>query len=179
MCSRLNVLSLKKRNTNKNIYNCLGAYMSTCLYRLIIKSAQLQYCDFIKWKFVFCSFYSYYQRLVHTDIGLLIVIYLSEIMGEELWVGSYPIDSHYNDIILSAMASQITSLTIVHSSVYSGADQRKHQSSASLAFVWGIHRGPVNSPHKGPVTRNMFPFDDVIMGQIQWTSHAWNSVADC
>ena len=43
------------------------------------------------------------------------------------------------------------------------ADQRKHQSSASLAFVWGIHRRPVNSPHKWTVTRKMFPFDDVIM----------------
>ena len=60
-------------------------------------------------------------------------------------------------------ASQITSLTIVYSTVYSDADQNKHQSSASLAFVRGIHRGPVNSPHKGPVTRKMFPFDDVIM----------------
>ena len=49
------------------------------------------------------------------------------------------------------------------SSVCSCADQRKHQSSASLAFVGGIHRWPVNSPHKGPVTRKMFPFDDVIM----------------
>ena len=62
-----------------------------------------------------------------------------------------------------AMASQITSLTIVYSSFYSGANQRKHQSSASLAFVRGIHRWPVNSPHKGPVTRKMFPFGDVIM----------------
>ena len=44
-----------------------------------------------------------------------------------------------------------------------GADQRKHQSSSSLAFVRGIRRWPVNSPHKGPVTRKMFPFDDVIM----------------
>ena len=61
------------------------------------------------------------------------------------------------------MTFQITSLTIVYSTVYSGADQRKHQSSASLAFVWGIHREPVNSPHKGPVTRKLFPFDDVIM----------------
>ena len=61
------------------------------------------------------------------------------------------------------MPSQITSLMIVYSTVYSGADQRKHQSSASLGFVWGIHRGPVNSPHKWPVTRKMFPFDDVIM----------------
>ena len=64
---------------------------------------------------------------------------------------------------MGAMASQITSLTIVYSIVYSGADQSKHQSSASLAFVRGIHRGPVNSPHKRPVTRKMFPFDDVIM----------------
>ena len=64
---------------------------------------------------------------------------------------------------MGAMASQITSLTIVYAAVYSGADQSKNQSSASLAFVWGIHRGPVNSPHKWPVTRKMFPFDDVIM----------------
>ena len=64
---------------------------------------------------------------------------------------------------MSAMASQITSLTIVYSTVYSDPDQRKHQSSASLAFVWGIHRGPVNFPHKWPVTRKMFPFDDVIV----------------
>ena len=55
---------------------------------------------------------------------------------------------HYNDVIMGAMASQITSRTIVYSTVYSEADQRKHQSSASLAFVRGIHRGPVNSPHK-------------------------------
>ena len=61
------------------------------------------------------------------------------------------------------MASQITSLTIVYSTVYSGADQRTHQSSASMVFVRGIHRSPVNSPHKRPVTRKMFPFDDVIM----------------
>ena len=71
--------------------------------------------------------------------------------------------THYDDAIMGAIASQITSLTIVYSTVYSGADQNKHQSSASLAFVWGNHRGPVNSPHKWPVTRKMFPFDDVIM----------------
>ena len=40
---------------------------------------------------------------------------------------------------------------------------KKHQSSVSQAFVWGIHRSPVNSPHKGPVTWKMLPFDDVIM----------------
>ena len=71
--------------------------------------------------------------------------------------------THYNDVIMRAIASQITNLTIVYSTVYSGADQRKHESSASLAFVRGIHRGPVNSPHKWPVTRKVFPFDDVIM----------------
>ena len=70
---------------------------------------------------------------------------------------------NYNDVIMSTMASQITSLTSVYSTVYSDTDQRNHQSSASLAFVRGIHRWPVNSPHKGPVTRKMFPFDDVIM----------------
>ena len=70
---------------------------------------------------------------------------------------------YYGDVIIGAIASQITSLTIVYSTVYSDADRRKHQSSASLAFVWGIHRRPVNSPHKWPVTRKMFPFDDVIM----------------
>ena len=72
--------------------------------------------------------------------------------------------NHYDDVIMDTMASQITSLAIVYSTVYSGADQRKHQSSASLAFVRGIHRRPVNSPHKLPVTRKMIPFDDVIMG---------------
>ena len=70
---------------------------------------------------------------------------------------------HYCDVIMGPMASKITSLTIVYSTIYSGADQRKHQRSASLDFVRGIPRSPVNSPHKGPVTRKMFPFDDVIM----------------
>ena len=76
---------------------------------------------------------------------------------------------------MTTMTSQITSLIIVYSTVYSNADQRKHQSSASLAFVWG----PVNSPHKGPVTRKMFPLDDVIM-DWQWDigyMNNWMSLA--
>ena len=73
------------------------------------------------------------------------------------------ITAHYTDVIMTEWASQITSLTIVYSAVYSGGDQRKHQNSASLAFVRGIHRRPGNSPRKGPVTRKMFPLDDVIM----------------
>ena len=77
---------------------------------------------------------------------------------------------------MGTVASQITCLTIVYSTVYSDADQRKHQSSG---FVRGIHRGPLNSPHKWPVTRKMFPFDDVIMKQAAhicawWKSDLWN-----
>ena len=64
---------------------------------------------------------------------------------------------------MSAIESQITGVFIVCSTVGSGADRRKQQSSASLAVVRGIHRWPVNSPHKRPATRTMFPFDDVIM----------------
>ena len=75
---------------------------------------------------------------------------------------------YYNDVTMSAMASQVTSLTIVYWTFYSDGDQRKHQSSASLAFVRGIHRWPVNSPHKWPVTRKMFPFYDVIMTALSF-----------
>ena len=78
---------------------------------------------------------------------------------------------HYSDVIMSMMASPITSVSIVYLTVCSGTDQRKHQSSASLAFVRGIHRWPVNSPHKGPVTRKMFPFDDVTMHNSNLQHH--------
>ena len=70
---------------------------------------------------------------------------------------------NFSDVIMSTMASQITSLTIVYSTAYSGPGERKHKSSVSLAFVRGIHRGLVNSPHKARVTRKLFPFDEVIM----------------
>ena len=71
--------------------------------------------------------------------------------------------NHYNDVIMGAMVSQITSIATVYSTVYSSADQRKYQSSASLAFVRGIDRWPVNSPHQSSGTRKIFPFDGVIM----------------
>ena len=77
--------------------------------------------------------------------------------------------SHYSDVIINAMASQLSGVSIVYSTVWSRADQRKHQSSASLAFVRGIHRWPVNSPHKRSVTWKMF---------LAWRHQAiiWNSV---
>ena len=79
---------------------------------------------------------------------------------------------------MSELASQLTSRTIVYTSVYSDADQRKHQGFAPLAFVRGIHRRPVNFPHKGLVTRKMFPFDDVIMYHSRspiWLPHSRES----
>ena len=70
---------------------------------------------------------------------------------------------HYSDVIMRAMASQITSLTIDYSTNNSNADQTKHQGSASLAFVKEIRQWPVTSPYKGPVTRNICPFHEVII----------------
>ena len=81
-----------------------------------------------------------------------------------LWMSIRDIlKDHYNDDIMGAIASQITSPAIVNSTVYSGTHQRKHQSSAAQAVVWGIHWWPVISPHKGQETRKMFPCDGVIM----------------
>ena len=81
--------------------------------------------------------------------------------------------SHYSDTIMNAMESQITGVSIVYSTVCSGGDQRKHQSSASLVFVRGIHRLPVNSPHKGPVTRKMLRHNDVMMIQVHSSLDEW------
>ena len=102
-----------------------------------------------KFKKIFCIAF-----ILAINIVLMVLVW---------WKRSYMLEHHYNDVIMGTMASQITSLSIVYSTVYTGADQRKHQSSASLAFVWGLHRGSANSPRKWPVTRKMFPFDDVII----------------
>ena len=86
------------------------------------------------------------------------------------WLATHTWTSiHYSDVMMSAMAFQITGVSIVCSTVCSGADKRKHESSGSLSFVRGIHRWPVNSPHKGPVTRIFFPFADVIMTADFWS----------
>ena len=88
-----------------------------------------------------------------SDIMISWRIWSKFYVSEAIWY--FICTSHYTDVIMGTIASQITSPTIVNTIVYSDADQRKHQSSASLA--------PVNSPHKWPVTRKMFPFDDVII----------------
>ena len=80
--------------------------------------------------------------------------------------------NHYSDIIMRTMGSQFSSVSIVYSTVYPGVDQRKHQSSASLAFVRGIHRWPLHSHQKGPVTRKMLPFNDVTIMIFQFHSEA-------
>ena len=85
-------------------------------------------------------------------------------IGDELSaINIYIYTNHNRDVIMSAMASPITGVSIIFLIICSGADQRKRQSSASLAYVRGNPRQPVNSPRKGPVTRKMFSFDDVIM----------------
>ena len=72
-------------------------------------------------------------------------------------VEHFPDSKHLNVNQISVTES------LVYSTIYSSIDQRKHQSSTSLVFVRGIHRWPVNSPHKWQVMWKMFPFDDIIM----------------
>ena len=85
--------------------------------------------------------------------------------GEKQW--------YYNDVLMSALTTQITGVMMVCSTVCSGADQRKHRCSASPAFVRRIHRWPVNSPHKGSITQKMFPFGDVIMTTNNYHPSQW------
>ena len=77
------------------------------------------------------------------------------------------------------MASQITGVSIICSNICSGADQRKHQSSTSLAFVRGIHQWAADTPHKRPVMQKMFSFDDIIMrDEITYPFPNSNSAGD-
>ena len=150
-----------------------GQGKACLLLRVNAKTSYLQLVIMEIW--YFCSVHSVYAGSIlesehayvvecHYNTVQFISIRITSTYGTAMTAAECKSD-HYDDVIMAPMASQITSLTIVYSTVYSGADQRKHQSSASLAFVWGIHRGPVNSQHKWPVTRKMFPFDDVIMFQ--------------
>ena len=139
-----------KTKTNHHLPDLL-LIPSTCQF--IFNSPNIKFNDYIFNWVLECT--SRVNFLIHNHSRIYILLLWSEMPSG--------IEQQYSYIIMRTMVSQITSLTIVYSTVYSGADQRKHQSSASLAFLRGIHRWPVNSPHKGPVTRKLFPFDDVIM----------------
>ena len=121
-----------------------------------------------------CLFNSLFMPAVKKTVELHIT---SPLQGEPPWLADTPQQQcHYNGVIMSVMASQITSFAIVCSIVYLGTDQEKHQSPASLAFVRGIHQWLVNSPHKVAVMRKIFPFDDVI---IRDSNVEINSMSGC
>ena len=107
------------------------------------------------------------------EMVMLLVVWVSMTLkqshcNETLW--------HYGDVIMGTIASQITSLIWLFTQPFIQTQiKKKHQSSTSLAFVRGIHRRLVNSLHKWPVTRKMFPFDDIIMDTITVVYH-WHSV---
>ena len=123
-----------------------------------------------------------YHRKYNTILAALFLIFMSLVClprclpYKEAIVIRLTVYIYYSDVIIGAVASQITSLLIVYSTVYSGADQRKHQSSVSLASVRENHRWPVNYPHKCPVSGKMFPFDDAIMSEVNTGAghiHIW------
>ena len=102
-------------------------------------------CDINIFHVCFEQFYGLNSDKTMVDIVKFVIqlpfwhVFVSYRMIMNHW-SNHCTSQHYNDVIMGAIASQITSLTIVYSTVYSGADQRKHQGSASLAFVRGIHR---------------------------------------
>ena len=107
-------------------------------------------------------------------VGLLLAFLTHRIAYWRNKYAMYVFSWHYSDVIISAMVSQLTGISIVYSIVCSGADNIKHQSSASLTFVREIHRWPVNSPHKGPVKRKCFH----LMMSSWYTIHrCWNWTA--
>ena len=131
----------------------------TCVHNLkcIFQKANL-HCTFSN---LYCYWHNW--QCVSSDYLNQLWYDLMHVRLQEALVSQGMFITHYNDVIMDATASQITSIASVYSAVWLDADQRKHQSSAALAFVRGIHRRPVNSPHKGSVTRKMFPYYDVIM----------------
>ena len=110
---------------------CFGSYV---IYQQLNRSPWPRQFE-KKWNGMNITMY----KVSRNQLLLVTAIYMAEVMSVDFedWVW------HYNDVIISAMASQIINLTIIYSTVYSGADQRKHQSSASLAFVRGIQRWPM------------------------------------
>ena len=119
----------------------------------------VHWCIFLRCRIPVTNQFSFMYRMPNTNADMVKCTGAYHLYSH--WGRNHAV--HYGDVKMSAMVSEIASLMIVYWTVYSSADQRKHQSSALLAFVRGIHRSPENSPHKWPVTRKMFSFDDVIM----------------
>ena len=107
---------------------------------------------------MWCNQYIYIYIYIYIHIYMPQSNFSLAIMIMKASQVSHASNHHCSDVIIGAIATQITSLTVVYSTVYSSVDQRKHQSSVSLAFVWGIHQWAANSPHKWPVMRKMHPF---------------------
>ena len=117
-------------------------YILTRVYTLIVSNAlELDY------RTLFAEILYYFILDLHCCVWNLWSTLMQVEWEQHRAYQNWCFSNHYTDVTMDSIASQITSLTIVYSAVYSGADQRKHQSSASLAFLRGIHRGPVNSPH--------------------------------
>ena len=131
--------------------------MACCL---VAPNHYLSQCWLLLSEFLWHSCDSYFTASAAGTILFNEFKYLSGV--SELTIQS-SCQSHYNDVIMSAVTSQITSIFIVCSAVPSGADQRNFQSSVSLVIVQGIDRWLVNSPRKRPVTWKMCPFDEVII----------------
>ena len=123
---------------------------------------------FLKDTWEYCIFYSYFitftQNVTHYFEGSCCE-QLYEYISSSYSLIYQDVIVHYSDVIMDTLGSQLTSLTIVYATIYSGADQRKQQSSAALTFAREIHRWLVNSPQKGPVTRNFF--------SIWWPHHEY------
>ena len=128
--------------------------------------------ELILWRntYLYCEHYAHKwnrMALFHIALAVHIAPALAYYDNNEIAMWHW---LHYSDVIIGAMASQITSLTFVCSSLYSGADQRKYQSSVSQDFVQGIAQMTGELPTKRPVTWKMFPFDDVIMVSLSFFS---------
>ena len=104
--------------------------------------------------------------VAHGVAGLTCWVVTQQVREANPWATLYCLlPHHYSDVIMSAMASQINDVSIILTRLC----RRRSKKISKLRVTGlceGIHRSPVNSPHKGSVTRKIFPFDDVIMTEI-------------
>ena len=140
---------------HRSPFTALLAFTNGQLYAAVMFSVNRYY-----WTWVECLSLRFTKILPCYNENVMLEYLLNEAVDNS---DADIFSSHYSDVIMSAIASQITGVPIVCSAVCLGVDQRKHKSPAPLAFVRGFHRWPVDFPHKGPVTRKISPFDDVIL----------------